>query len=210
MSPQPAAPGAGSPLAPPYAWDDPTSSDDGAGNQTVFVIGAILGGLVAAAVAALGWAYLANPPTALVTRRGVFITGEANYNQQVSVTLWFLLIGVVLGFVCGLVLAWLGRSRGVAVVVAVLLLCAAASGVSAWLGVGVFGPDLDAQLAGARVGDLVTSELSITSEVAYLGWPMGGMLGVLAGIALAPVQDKRPQLPAVSRTVVIDTTTGGH
>jgi hypothetical protein len=150
----------------------------------LFVIGAIFGGLVAAPVAALGWAHLANPPTALVTRRGVFITGEANYNQQVSVTLWFLLIGVVLGFVCGLVVAWLGRRLGVVTVIAVFLLCAVASGVSAWLGAGVFGPDLDAQLAGARVGDLVASELSITSEVAYLGWPMGGMLGVLAGIAL--------------------------
>lgn len=185
--------------SPPRFDDDDSSS---VADQAVFVIVSILAGLVVGVVAAVAWAQLADPPSATLTRQGVFLGGETDYNQQVTVTLWFLLVGGVLGFVSGLFVGWRGRRHGIATVLAVLLLCAAASSLSAWLGVNVLGPDLSAQAEAAAVGDLVRSELSITSDVAYLGWPIGGLVGALLGIGSWPGYDKRSRLSPPSSTVV--------
>jgi len=38
----------------------------------------------------------------------------------------------------------------------------------------------------AKVGDLITTDMRIESVVAFLGWPVGGLIGVLAGVASWP------------------------
>ena len=63
---------------------------------------------------------------------------------------------------------------------------AVASGLAAWSGIHVFGPDLAAQLADARPGDQVQTALTVTSDIAYLGWPIGALLGLIVATSLLP------------------------
>ena len=100
-----------------------------------------LAGVVLGVVGGYLWSVIADPPVGILTDRGVFLTDELAYNQQVVVTLWFLVLGAGLGLIGGFVLGLRGRRHGVAVVVAVLVLTAIAAAVSAYLGIHVFGPD---------------------------------------------------------------------
>jgi hypothetical protein len=176
----------------------PSSGSD----RIVFTIVATLAGIALGFVTGFVWDKVADPPQALVTDHGVFLTGEPSYNAQVVVTLSYLVVGFVGGVISCFVLGIVGRRHGPAVVVAVVLLCAAATGIGAWSGKHVFGPDLKSQVAAAKPGDVVTTGLSISSDVAYLGWPIGGLLGAVIGITLWPT-DRKTQIPeAISSNVV--------
>lgn len=144
-----------------------------------------LTGVICGVAGAALWVWLADPARAQVTGAGAFY-GEAELNSQVEVTLWFLALGVVGGIVAGLVVGWLGNRQGVGVVVAVLVLCCVASAVSAYVGMAVWGPHLPTGPDQPVVGSYVKSELEITTMIAYLGWPIGGVLGVLAAITKWP------------------------
>jgi hypothetical protein len=170
---------------------------------------AILAGIALAFIGGFVWAKIADPPKALVTDDGVFLTGEIGYNAQVVVTLWFIVVGLIGGILSGLVVGLLGRRHGGASVVAVIVMCAVASGLGAWAGIHVFGPDMTAQVADASSGDLITTELSIGSDVAYLGWPIGGLLGAFVGIAFWPPDRKGPYAGPMSSTVVGHSSTPG-
>jgi hypothetical protein len=152
-------------------------------DRAIYVAIAAAAGVVFGIVGGWLWSVVADPPTGVLTDRGVFLTDELSYNQQVLMTLWFLIVGAGLGLVAGALFGLRGRRHGVTVVVAVLVLTAIAAGVSAWLGIHVFGPDPDSQIAHSAVGDPITSALEIETFVAYLGWPIGGLLGVLATVS---------------------------
>lgn len=171
-------------------------------DRAAFVVTAILVGVAAGFAGGFVWAAVANPPEATVTRRGVFLASEVAYNAQVSASLWFLVVGVVGGVVLGLGAGLVGRKHGLATIAAAVLMCAAASGIAAWSGASVFGPDLDEQVAGAKPGDQVTTELSVGADVVYLGWPIGGLLGVFGAIACWPADRKQPPADPMSSTVV--------
>jgi hypothetical protein len=177
----------GQPYPPQVNRDDQTSVAD----RVVFALASMLGGVVAGFAGGAVWAAVADPPMALVTKQGVFFGSEVGYDHRVAVTLWFLVVGILGGVAAGVVVGWLGRKHGPAAVVAAVLMSAVASGLSAWSGIHVFGPNVDDALAGASPGDQVKTALSITSDVAYLGWPIGALLGVLLITAVWPT-DRRP------------------
>ncbi len=129
------------------------------------------------------WVTLADPPTVQVASDGGLYLGEQALNQQSEVTLWFLMVGVAVGAVAGLVVGWVGRRYGWPVVIAVLVLCAVGAFGSRYLGVHVFGPDPKAQAAQATVGTPIQLGVHLDTWVAYLGWPIGGLVGALAAIA---------------------------
>lgn len=166
----------------------------------MFFLGCLAGGAAIAFPAAGLWVWLADPPTVEVTASGAFF-GEAELNQQVEVTLWFLALGAVLGLVCGLVVSALGNRYGVLTVLSVLVLCGVASVVTAYVGVEVWGPQGPTGSASPAVGTVLRSELEIGSQVAYLGWPIGGLIGALAGIARWPRSDDPQPLAVPSDTV---------
>jgi hypothetical protein len=155
-------------------------------DRIVFSLASILGGVVIGFAGGAVWAAVADPPMALYSRRGVYFTGEVSYDHRVVVTLWFLVVGLVGGVVGGLVVGWLGRRHGAVTVVAALSMSAAAAGISAWSGIHAFGPDVSSQLADATFGDMIQTALTITSDVAYLGWPIGALAGVLLVTAITP------------------------
>jgi hypothetical protein len=150
--------------------------------------------VVLAFVSGYLWALVADPPEALVTPQGVFLTDEVSFDHQVTATLWFLAIGALLGVVAGFVTTVLGRRQGLAVVVGVLAMSAVATLLGAWLGIHVFGPDPESAVQSAQPGDTVTSALEISSAVVYLGWPIGGLAGVLLGLVTWPAE--KTQNPA--------------
>jgi hypothetical protein len=162
----------------------------------------MLGGVVAGFAGGAAWAALADPPKALITQRidesgdlvrGAFLVSEVSYDHQVTVTLWFLAVGIVGGLVAGALIGLLGRRLGPVTVGAAVLMSAVATGIAAWSGITMFGPDGPHDQAGS-LGDLVPTALSITSDVAYLGWPIGALLGVLIATAVLPTTAfKTPQ-----------------
>lgn len=166
-----------------------------------FVGCCLLAGVALGLAGAYAWQGLANPPSGTLERRGVFF-GEQQLDQQVGVTLWFLVVGAFLGIASGAVVGLVGRLHGVVVVAGVLLMCAVASGLSARLGSDVFGVAGKAQLAGAEEGTTFTSRLSITSSVAYLGWPLGGLVGAVLAILTWPVPESPRVVARMSSTFV--------
>ncbi len=175
------------------------------GRSLVFVVGCIAAGAVVAFPAAALWVWLADPPAIKVTEAGAFF-GEAELNSQVEVTLWFLAIGVLLGLVCGLVVGAVGNRHGAVTVLAVLVLCAVASGISAYVGTAVWGPSGPSKSDRPLPGDLFESKLQIGSKIAYLGWPIGGLVGAVAAITRWPRIENSPTPATPSDTILSNWT----
>ena len=193
------------PGAPSAVDDDPSSLRQ----RLVFVILCTAVGAVAALPAAWAWARLADSPTAALTATGLSF-GEREFDRVAGVTLWFLVIGLVFGLVLGGAVGWMGRRHGVVTVIAVVALCLAGSGLTQLFGTQLFGPaqgidmvelftsDSRAPLRDAAVGDVIRSELAVRSNVAYLGWPIGGMIGAIAGISGWSKRQMRPVVAPAS------------
>lgn len=160
--------------------------------RTLFAAWCLVATVAFSAGGAQLWAKLADPPSATLTSQGVFF-GEVELNQQSGVTLWFFVVGVGLGVVVGLLTGLLGRNLGVVAVVSSLVICAVVSVSSARLGISVLGPDEQAQLAATTLGGSVTAKLAVSSFVAYLGWPIGGLVGVLAAVSCWPRREELPR-----------------
>jgi len=144
---------------------------------------------------------LADPPTVRLAADGGLYLGEQALNQQSEVTLWFLAVGAAFGALAGVGVGWFGRRFGWPTVLAVLLLCAVGAAASGYLGVHVFGPDPVAAAAHAAVGTPVQLGVRIDTRVAYLGWPIGGLVGVLAAIACWSRAETSPVEASSSPTI---------
>jgi hypothetical protein len=129
------------------------------------------------------WVTVANPPAAPLAPGGGVFLGEEALNRQSGVTLWFFMLGVGFGAAVGLVVGWIGQRYGWVAIIAVLLLCVVATILTRYLGVHLYGPDPRSEAADAKVGDLIQLDVSVDTWVAYLGWPIGGLVGVLGAIA---------------------------
>lgn len=178
MTSSPTVPPVGSSLAPRGS-----SSPAAAGG---FVLKASLAGAVLAVPAAWIWARVADPPQAELTARGVSL-GESQLNQQSEITLWFLVVGLAVGTAAGLSTGLLGRCRGMVTVAAVVVMCLVGAALTAFLGISVFGPDAEADIAHSVIGESIMSDLRVDSLLAYLGWPIGGLAGLCLAIYTWPV-----------------------
>lgn len=170
-------------------------------SRAAHVVGRALVGAFAGVLVGWLWTKLAAPPAAVVTSDGV-VFGETELNQQVGVTMWFLVTGLAAGLVIGFLLAWRGSRHGLTVVLAVLLACVLGSLVSYWTGVHIFGPDTKSQLASAAVGQRVTAPLSVGTPIAFFGWPVGGLVGALLAISWWPRQRASSLVSSLTSDVV--------
>lgn len=166
-------------------------------------------GLVASVPVGWLWVTLADPPSTRLTATGLTF-GESSFDQVSAITFWFFVVGFGAGGVLGLVAALLGRRHGLVSVLAILLMCWAGAALTLWSGIHIFGPDqpidfvalLNAtpeerttMLAEFENGDRLVSQLDLTTGVALLGWPAGGMAGALAGAFYWPKTQKAPWMP---------------
>ncbi len=175
----------------------------------LFSVSALVG-LALAPLAGWLWVALSDPPRAPLYSDGGIYLGEQALNQQSGVTLWFIVVGAGFGAVAGLAVSWFGQRFGWLTVAAVLALCVVGSVVSRYVGVHVFGPDPKAEAARAATGDLIRLGVQLDTWVAYLGWPIGGVLGALAGIAGWSRRETALVSPTVDPSVApwTDLTTG--
>jgi hypothetical protein len=155
------------------------------GSAITYALGCLLTGAAAGVPAGWLWTHLASPANGTVTSSGV-VLGETALNQEVGVTMWFLTTGVAVGLLVGVGFAWRSSRYGVTAVVAVVIACGLGSLVSYWTGVHLFGPDAKTELASARVGQHIALPVSVGTKIAFLGWPVGGLLGVLVAISRWP------------------------
>lgn len=170
--------------AAPVGWGAPVDEPGSPLSQrATFVLLAAAAGVLLGVVGGYLWSVIADPPAGILTKQGVFLTDELAYNQQVEVTLWYLAIGTGLGLLGGLFCGFLGRRHGVAVVVAALVMTVIGAAVSGYLGIHVFGPDPAAEVKASAIGDSITAALDVATFVAYLGWPIGGVVGVLLSVS---------------------------
>jgi hypothetical protein len=153
---------------------------------TVSVVLGLVGGFV--------WAQVASPPAALRTSTGL-VLGETQLDQQVGVTMWFLLTGAALGILLGYAVCWKGSTYGVLVVAATVAAAALACLVSYWSGVHLFGPDPPGASTGRSEVTRVVVTLSVGTDAAYLGWPIGALVGAIAAISAWP-RDRFTRFPA--------------
>jgi ABC-type uncharacterized transport system permease subunit len=157
--------------------------------------------MVLAVVAGWVWVSLADPPSVPLADDGGLYLGEQALDQQSGVTLWFLVVGAAFGAVAGLLVGWFGRHVGWPAVLAVLLLCTIGTLGSRYLGVHVFGPDARDAAAHATAGTLIQLDVTLDTWVAYLGWPIGGLLGVLAAVSGWSRREGPPEMPSPSPTL---------
>lgn len=182
-----------------YAEDaEPTSTRTSAIRGVVQLFGIVVVlGLLLGVLAGWLWVSLSTPPRVRLAPNGGAYLGEVALNQQSGVTMWFLAIGVVLGLVVGVLVSWFGQRFGWVAVLAVLVVCVVASLVSRYFGVHVFGADAASEAASAHPGDLIRLGVTLDTRIAYLGWPIGGLLGALGAIACWGRPDT-PRDPAAS------------
>ncbi len=181
--------------APPVPEPDPELTSILA--MVVLIVVCAVAGAVLALAAGWIWVAVANPPSAQLTAEGVFF-GEAELDQESGVTFWFMVVTLAFGVVSGLVVAWRGYRYGVGTVLAVLVLSVVGSWLTFQFGHHLFGADVQAQLDTADVGDTITAEVALGTNIAYLAWPVGGLIGVLAAVFAWPKHQNRPEVPPPS------------
>lgn len=164
-----------------------------------------LAGLALAPLAGWLWVVLSDPPRAPLYADGGVYLGEQALNQQAGVTLWFIVIGAGFGAVAGLAVSIFGARFGWLTVVAVLVLCLVGTVASRYVGAHVFGSDPKAEAAHAATGDLIRLGVQLDTWVAYLGWPIGGALGALAGISGWSRRESAPVSPTLDPFVAFST-----
>jgi len=143
--------------------------------DVVVVIGVFL---VAGLVVGLVWPQLVEPVTVTRTDAGIG-TAEVELANTFDHDAWYSLLGGVSGLVLGVVLtAWRRSHETVTLLVLVagaLLAAWLSSFIGAWVG-----PEPAAvALADAPVGATAPDEVRVTSDAAYLAWPVGAVLGAV-------------------------------
>lgn len=138
-----------------------------------WVAGLLLLGVAAGFV----WLLLANPAEWEVTDNGIILT-EDGAKGRFGVIVTFVLIGIVVAFLWGLIAGWRLRAVGW-LLVPVFAITAILAGVLAWrIGV-AFGPPDPASVTDASIGDKLPQRLAIDAVTPFLVWPIFALVGLL-------------------------------
>ncbi len=132
--------------------------------------------LAAAGVpAAFLWAWLAEPAKWVVSGNQLYLT-ESNANGQFNVVAVFVLIGVLVSFVFGVLIERLARPHRWPTAVSVALMAVVAALICWQLGM-LLGPPAPGSVSGLQSGDKVEAQLVVDAVSAFLAWPLGAVLG---------------------------------
>jgi hypothetical protein len=142
------------------------------------VIVTIGGFAVLGLVGARLWWSATDLPAYLVTRKGDSLD-ELQLGRFFNSPGWFLLIGLGLGLVGGLVFGAVYRRHGLTVVIAVFAGGFLASYLCYHYGVTLDQGPVKPRLRAAQPGDRVPVELSLGADGVRLAWPIAALAGVL-------------------------------
>jgi len=158
-------------------------------------------GLGLGALSGVVWWAVTDLPTYRVVNGGGAVTSERGLAGYIASDAWYVVCGVVVGLVVG-VLAWhwFGRSGWLVVVLAAAVgVCA---GLLCWVvGHGIEPGSFAARLAAAQPGDLVPIDLTVRARAALVVWPLFAVIPVLLGSSLGrdpevdevePAPDEQP------------------
>jgi hypothetical protein len=181
-------------LASPRSRDVP-SIGSGLRAAVVTVVGFCALGLVGARI----WFNATDLPAYLVTRGGGSLD-ELQLGRYFNSPGWFLVIGLGLGLLGGLLFGAVYRRHGVLVVVAVFAGSLLASYICYHYGVTLDQGPVGPRVHAAQPGDRVPVELTLGAVGVRLAWPIAALVGVLItqyafwrgteGSAVAPLRSR--------------------
>ena len=145
-----------------------------------------IGNVVLGCLAGVLWFFIVPLSTYQVLAEGQATITERGLASFVAGDAWFVILGLVLGIVCGLVVwSWCSGLGWVCVPLAVL--GSTLMGLLCWQVGALLGPDLfNQRLAEAAPGDVVPIDLTVRGPVALLMWPFGAVLVLMMLSALVP------------------------
>jgi hypothetical protein len=127
----------------------------------------------------VAWWLLVDLPAFTVSDDGGAVMGELEQVKQFNGDAWFTVIAAVVGGVSGaLITRWRARDfrlTTVLVVVGAFVAAWLTSLVGGWLGPG----PAEEALAAASPGDRIPVPLEVTTDAAYLIWPIAALVGAL-------------------------------
>lgn len=137
------------------------------------------GAVALGSLAGLLWFLLVPLSTYRVNAEGYATTTERGLAGFVAGDAWFVLIGVVLGIVCGAVAWWWFAGLGWPALV-LALTAATVMGLVCWLVGWLLGPGpIAGRLATATPGQTLPIELTVRGPAALLVWPFGAALVIM-------------------------------
>lgn len=146
----------------------------------------VVGWLVAGVIAGFSWDALVPLTIYEVTAEGGSFTTERGNAAFIASDAWFVIIGIVLGALCGFI-SWRWFAGLGWPIVPLAIVGSAVMGLVCW-GVGSrLGPGpFDARLVDAVAGQTLMIELAIRTPAALLPWPFAAVLVVMLISAFAP------------------------
>lgn len=149
--------------------------------------------LLTAVVVGLVWPSTVDPVT-VERLDGGFSTGELALTEQFDNDGWFMILGAAACGVLGLVLTLLSRLDELATVALVPAAALLAALLAAQIGTWAGPEDPAGVLAAAETGGTAQDTVQVRSTGAYLAWPGGALVGVLAALSLPAWHARRTPL----------------
>jgi hypothetical protein len=144
------------------------------------VLVAVGGVLALSVVAGVLWARLANPADWQVTSQGT-ILDEAAARGRFGVIVVFVVIGVAVSLLWGLVAGFLLRQLGW-VLVPMFAALALAGALLAWRVGIVLGPPDPGTVRGMAVGAKIPQQLAVDAVAPFLLWPIFALVGLFVAV----------------------------
>ncbi len=122
--------------------------------------------------------HVAELPEATRTADGV-TASEAALDQLFDDDGWLIVLGGIAGLVLGVALQWWRRGHEVVTLVAIVVFSLLAARLAGWIAEGTGPGDPVGALAEAAVGSTAPMPVEISSQVAYLVWPLMSVVGAV-------------------------------
>ena len=156
------------------------------GRDVAVIVGVFL---LAGVVVGLVWPHLFDPAVAVRTPEGIS-TDEVQLGKEFASDGWFIVLGMGVGLVLGLLLMLTRHTHEVVSLLAIVAAAAAAAYVAAQLGAAVGPADPASILEKADVGASAPTQVRLESSVGYLIWPLFAALGALLVLWRGPVRHR--------------------
>jgi hypothetical protein len=141
------------------------------------VSGSVLGLLLGPIIGVL-WLWIAPTPVAINTDGAIYLKDQ-DTKAFIAADGWFLVIGLVVGAICGGLLYW--RFGGGLAALLGLTLGAFGGALIAWKVGEALGPEpLAATVSGVPDGGTLDMPIGIRAKGVLVGWPLGGVVAFLS------------------------------